>query len=95
VTSQGEEIYDDKLAYLEEKFPGLNSVPFELKVLAGSEPDLANELAKYLGADLIRIGTSGASGIDEIFGTVAEKVSRVASCPILVIPDAFDFVPPK
>jgi len=90
---EGKEIYDEKLSYLTDRFPDLDTIPFELKVFAGSAKDLVNEVANDLGAELILIGTSGASGIDEIFGTVAEKVTREATCPVLVIPDEFQFTP--
>jgi len=88
------EIYEEKLMYLQDKYPELDSIEFELKVLEGVESDLVNEVAESSGADLILIGTSGASGINELFGTLAEKITREASCPVLVIPDEFEFARP-
>ncbi len=43
--------------------------------------------ADTLHADLIVIGTHGASGFDRaMLGSVAEKVLRRASCPVLTVP---------
>jgi nucleotide-binding universal stress UspA family protein len=40
-----------------------------------------------MGADLIVMGTHGASGIRKFFiGSSAEKVVKIASCPVLTIP---------
>jgi len=41
-----------------------------------------------LAADIIVIGTRGATGLREIFfGSVASKVMESASCPVLMVPD--------
>jgi hypothetical protein len=52
--------------------------------------------AKHLQADIIVIGTHGRSGLPHmLLGSVAEKVVRTASCPVLTIrPDAFQFEMP-
>jgi nucleotide-binding universal stress UspA family protein len=52
--------------------------------------------AKRVHADLIVIGTHGRSGLPHmLLGSVAEKVVRTASCPVLTIrPDAFQFEMP-
>jgi len=51
--------------------------------------------AKEHEIDLIVMGTHGANGIQEFFaGSNAQKVVRLAECPVLTIrekPDAFDF----
>jgi nucleotide-binding universal stress UspA family protein len=45
------------------------------------------ERAKELPADLIVMGTHGASGFEHLFlGSVAEKVLRKATCPVLTVP---------
>ena len=53
------------------------------------EGNPAEEIVKYAerkGIDLIVMGTSGKSGIDRLLlGSVAEKVSKKAQCPILLI----------
>jgi nucleotide-binding universal stress UspA family protein len=49
--------------------------------------------AEQMQADVIVIGTHGRSGLPHmLLGSVAEKVSRMASCPVLTIrPEAFQF----
>jgi nucleotide-binding universal stress UspA family protein len=49
--------------------------------------------AKHMKADMIVIGTHGRSGLPHmLLGSVAEKVVRTASCPVLTIrPEAFQF----
>lgn len=58
----------------------------ETHVLEGNP---AVEITKYAadnGVDLIVMGTLGKSGIDRILlGSTAEKVIRIAHCPVLVI----------
>jgi len=45
--------------------------------------------AKEVKADIIVIGTKGASGLKEIFfGSVASKVMEGAECPVFVVPDS-------
>ena len=42
--------------------------------------------ARELGADLIVIGTHGRTGVEHvIFGSTAEKVVRMAPCPVLTV----------
>jgi nucleotide-binding universal stress UspA family protein len=42
--------------------------------------------------DLVVLGTKGVTGIDEImFGSVAGKISEIAKCPVLVIPEKAHF----
>jgi nucleotide-binding universal stress UspA family protein len=43
--------------------------------------------ATKIGADLVVMGTHGRSGIKHaLIGSVAERVVRTASCPVLVVP---------
>lgn len=45
--------------------------------------------AREVQADLIVMGTRGASGLKEIFfGSVASKVMEGAECPVFVVPDS-------
>ena len=44
-------------------------------------------MAKTQGADLIVMGTHGRTGFEQLFlGSVAERVVRLAPCPVLVTP---------
>jgi nucleotide-binding universal stress UspA family protein len=44
------------------------------------------ELAAELDADLVIVGTHGRSGISRrVLGSVAERVARTATCPVLVV----------
>jgi nucleotide-binding universal stress UspA family protein len=49
--------------------------------------------AEHMQADMIVIGTHGRSGLSHmLLGSVAEKVVRAASCPVLTIrPETFQF----
>jgi nucleotide-binding universal stress UspA family protein len=51
--------------------------------------DAAEEIvliAKKEGADLIVISTHGSTGLERwVFGSVAEKVVRLAECPVLTV----------
>lgn len=65
---------------------GAPDVDVETHVLEGNP---AAELTKFAvdnGVELIVMGTLGKSGIDRILlGSTAEKVIRIAHCPVLVI----------
>ncbi len=61
-------------------------VDVETHVLEGNPALEITRFAKDHGVDLIVVGTLGKSGIDRILlGSVAEKVVRIAPCPVLVI----------
>jgi nucleotide-binding universal stress UspA family protein len=52
----------------------------------GSPAAAICELALDIGADLIVIGAQHHTGVSRlIFGSVSEKVSRIAPCPVLII----------
>jgi nucleotide-binding universal stress UspA family protein len=47
------------------------------------------ELARTRGFDLIVMGTHGRTGLRRLLiGSVAERVVRLAHCPVLTVPDA-------
>ena len=57
-----------------------------LIVLRGSAADEIVRVAEEEKADLIVIATHGRTGLDRlIFGSVAEKVVRLAKCPVLTV----------
>lgn len=47
--------------------------------------------------DLIVMGTKGATGTKELFfgSNTVKTIKKVKDCPILIVPDEYDFVPPK
>lgn len=66
------------------------------KTLRGETSTAICEYAELVDADLIIMGTQGASGLKEIFiGTVAQGVIKNAKPAVLVIPAAVKFKPPK
>jgi nucleotide-binding universal stress UspA family protein len=62
------------------------ALPHEATVLRG---DVANEILRHAeetGIDLIVMGTHGYKGLEKVlFGSVAEKVVKLAPCPVLTI----------
>ena len=69
----------------EEKFP--KAVSVSSKVVQGNPSDEIVRTAREEKADLIVIATHGATGWRRfMFGSVAEKVVRMAECPVLTIP---------
>ena len=44
------------------------------------------EAAKAIGADMIVMGTTGKTGLEHfLLGSVAERIVRTASCPVLTV----------
>ncbi|HSN89857.1 MAG TPA: universal stress protein [Anaeromyxobacteraceae bacterium] len=62
------------------------NAPVKASVLAG---DAAAEIAAFAadqGVDLIVVGTHGRTGVRRlVLGSVAERVARLAPCPVLVV----------
>lgn len=73
--------------------PDLRQVPYEYVVKPGAAADLISIEANRSMADLIVVGTNGATGMAELTGTKAEKVTREAPCPVLVLPFGYPFQP--
>lgn len=78
--------------HLETMAQGIDNVATRVAVRRGHAPHEIAELAAELDADLIVVPTHGRSGILHVFwGSVAEKVTRLARCPVLIIrPQAQD-----
>ena len=65
-------------------------VPTNVKVRTtvghGSAADEIVAIADREGADLVVISTHGSTGIERlVFGSVTERVVRLASCPVLTV----------
>jgi nucleotide-binding universal stress UspA family protein len=57
-------------------------------LLTGSAAEQIAEAARSHGADLLVIGTQGRTGLDRLLlGSVAERVVRLAPCPVLTVKD--------
>ena len=71
----------------------------DIKVLISSQ-DLTGaintEITRH-DIDLVVMGTKGASGVKELLlGSNTEKIiNKIEKCPVLVIPDNFNFIAPK
>lgn len=62
-------------------------VAVDLRVVLGHPVTAILEHAASLPADLIVMGTHGASGFEHlVLGSVTEKVLRRATCPVLTVP---------
>ena len=56
------------------------------KVVAGDPADAIVRMAEELEVDLIVMGTHGRTGLQHVLlGSVAEKVVRLALCPVLTV----------
>ena len=59
---------------------------WEVEVATGNAADTIVRVAQERGADLIVMGTHGRTGLQHVLlGSVAEKVVRLARCPVLTI----------
>jgi nucleotide-binding universal stress UspA family protein len=59
---------------------------WEVEVAAGHPADTIVRLARERAADLIVMGTHGRTGLQHVLlGSVAEKVVRLAPCPVLTV----------
>jgi nucleotide-binding universal stress UspA family protein len=67
-----------------EEFKAFKKV--EARVSQGAPADKIIETAKNEGIDLIIMGTHGRKGLERaIFGSVCDKVVRMAPCPVLTV----------
>ena len=76
----------EKLLKPARKFFKKNHIAAEEKIVQGDPSEMIAQEAEAFGADLIVMGTHGRKGIDRIlFGSVAEKVVKNASMPVLTV----------
>lgn len=70
-----------------ESFAGSGDVPVDVLVEEGQPARHIVRRASELNADIIVMGTHGASGFEHlVLGSVTERVLRRASCPVLTVP---------
>ena len=64
------------------------------EAIVGHPPEAIVRTARDRAADLIVAGTHGRGGVARMFmGSVAERVVRLAECPVLTVRDAQDVGP--
>lgn len=62
------------------------TVPVTTEVVCGLPAQMIVEVARARGVSLIVMGTHGYSGINHLLlGSIAERVVRTASCPVLTV----------
>ena len=79
--------------YLDELAKGIKAegVKVSSMVLSGDPENLIGTIAETLPADLIVMSTHGRSGVSRwVYGSVANKVLRTASCPVLLVRNEVD-----
>ena len=79
----------DLLAKIQVLIDQTEATGLEVRPLAieGHVTELIVSSAQVVGADLLVLGTHGLGGFQRLFlGSVAEKVLRVAPCPVLTVP---------
>jgi nucleotide-binding universal stress UspA family protein len=63
----------------------------ELDVPGASIPDRILEEARATHCDLVVMGTHGRRGVQRLMlGSVAERFTRISSCPVLLIPGSIE-----
>lgn len=74
------------LENLREAVAKLNLGNIEMEVRLGDPGQIACDRAEELAAELIVVGSHGRTGLTRmLLGSVAERVVRLAHCPVLVV----------
>lgn len=77
---------EEVLTQLHDLIPASFTGQWQARVAPGDPADTIVRVAHELKADLIVMGTHGRTGLPHILlGSVAEKVVRRASCPVLTV----------
>jgi nucleotide-binding universal stress UspA family protein len=73
-------------AYLEERAEAARRAGVEVELMVVTEPGLAEAIAARAPDEVIVMTTNGKGGLDRaVFGSVADKVVRSATCPVMVV----------
>jgi nucleotide-binding universal stress UspA family protein len=73
----------EQLAHQMEQPPG--ELRVSVHVRFGPAPEVIHQVAVDYDADIIIVGTHGRTGLERfVLGSVAEKLVRVAHCPVLI-----------
>ena len=77
---------DEALTRLRDLIPDTFRGAWDAEIAAGHPADTIVRIAQERGADLIVMGTHGRTGLQHVLlGSVAEKVVRLAPCPVLTV----------
>jgi nucleotide-binding universal stress UspA family protein len=77
---------EEALTRLRDLMPGTFRGEWNAEVAAGQPADTIIRIAEERDADLIVMGTHGRTGLQHVLlGSVAEKVVRLAPCPVLTV----------
>lgn len=72
--------------------PAYPDVRIKKHIRIGNPYENIARLIQQSDADLVVMGTKGASGLRELFiGSNAEKAVRFSKCPVITVPGKFDF----
>lgn len=89
----------DEMRRLQECLPTEPEVASQHHLLYAKTPHEADEIVRFAeeqGADMIVVGTHGRRGLGHlVMGSVAEKVVRHATCPVLAVPCSSSTATPK
>ncbi len=86
ITDTARKKLDDVLATMKARFPKLAFAPL---IESGYPPDHIAAVASREHVDQIVIGSHGRRGLQRFFlGSVAERVLRIAECPVLIVKHA-------
>jgi nucleotide-binding universal stress UspA family protein len=77
---------EEALTRLHDLMRGAFHGTWDVEVAVGHPADTIVRVAQERGADLIVMGTHGRTGLQHVLlGSVAEKVVRLAPCPVLTV----------
>jgi len=80
------DFHEEALVHLHDLVPASFTGSWEAQVTAGDPAEAIVRTAAEIGVDLIVMATHGRTGLPHILlGSVAEKVVRHASCPVLTV----------
>ena len=89
-----EDLEDFKKQFIEET--KMNPTQVLVQIVYGYPADKIVQEANYLNADMIVMGTKGATNfLDKWLGTNAQKVMKNAHCPVWIVPLSAEIKPPK
>ena len=77
---------EEALTRLQDLIPDTGRGTWDVAVATGQPADAVVRVAQERGVDLIVMATHGRTGLQHILlGSVAEKVVRLAPCPVLTV----------